>query len=355
MFKCFRAFLKYEESVKDEQSMRVVLPPLDPPKPRVDPQTAIPLSQSTPIVPAGSFNLFDRPLSPTDQARQREPLAEGLAKVLLENHQHQQQNTQETAAMVDLIHFGEEVPQLLHRPLSSTPPYSPTSPYTTIIKTDSSTQTNNGTPECLNIAHNTPTQEASFVTPPTNVPSPDNIQKPLSPHLWVIMACPTQTQVPYGIQPLLQHQQVTIPPQKPEPPAPPLRTHNVGHNPVPQRRNSQPALIEKNAAPQAPAIPRRCKYCGEVTNHGMRNCPLRPRCLSCNKRGHIFRKCYLANDICARCKQRGHTPSECPKISAQMEMRCPFCKEPHWGKDCLNDPGVGYSYLLDPKRSSSPH
>jgi hypothetical protein len=77
-----------------------------------------------------------------------------------------------------------------------------------------------------------------------------------------------------------------------------------------------------------------CQFCGQ-NGHMMNECRDRPLCEFCHKRGHIRRDCWQELGICARCRQPGHTPAECPSGRAQVQKRCPFCKQDdHIGKDC---------------------
>jgi hypothetical protein len=214
--------------------------------------------------------------------------------------------------MIDLTHITEEMGR------SS---LGPGTPALTCMKTQVQTFTHSGTPEWLINPRNTPTQANQYD------PSLYNTHTQQSPPPWLMANYPSQPPMPYGVQ---QHQ--PLPPQR----RASAGTPNDGPRSAPPRQGGRPTPSQRaNPTPQAPPTsPRLCKYCGEVSEHWMRDCPLRPVCTYCHKRGHIQRNCYLANGICGRCKQPGHTIAECQNSNPQGTPTCPFCRGAHWGKDC---------------------
>src|SRR5215469_4486237 len=79
-----------------------------------------------------------------------------------------------------------------------------------------------------------------------------------------------------------------------------------------------------------------CSYCRRE-GHRIINCPQRPLCLFCSKRGHTADRCYSAVNRCIRCEVDGHIVDDCPKGRKNLSnpnLECPICNGAHYGKDC---------------------
>ena len=79
-----------------------------------------------------------------------------------------------------------------------------------------------------------------------------------------------------------------------------------------------------------------CQYCGAL-DHDFVNCPARPQCFFCKKRGHLQKDCYAKKNQCVRCEEVGHVVENCPyrqKGWGPENPQCPFCRKPHLGRDC---------------------
>ena len=79
-----------------------------------------------------------------------------------------------------------------------------------------------------------------------------------------------------------------------------------------------------------------CSYCRRE-GHRIVNCPQRPLCLFCSKRGHTADRCYSAINRCIRCEVDGHILENCPKSRKNLSnpnLECPICNGAHYGKDC---------------------
>src|SRR5215469_13034092 len=149
--------------------------------------------------------------------------------------------------------------------------------------------------------------------------------------------------------------------QQPATQKPPKKSPNVQMN-----QNSQPQNNPQGAKPKAPKIhinysqgkPSRgqspvsnagsnrstspssnsdfCNYCRRE-GHRIVNCPQRPLCLFCSKRGHTADRCYSAVNRCIRCEVDGHIVENCPKSRKNLSnpnLECPICNGAHYGKDC---------------------
>lgn len=84
----------------------------------------------------------------------------------------------------------------------------------------------------------------------------------------------------------------------------------------------------------------KCRGCERV-GHLFGQCPERPLCYFCSKRGHTLQQCYRYLGVCCWC-QGNHASQECPTKypsgpPAEMEVpspSCPFCQADHWGINC---------------------
>lgn len=90
-----------------------------------------------------------------------------------------------------------------------------------------------------------------------------------------------------------------------------------------------------------------CRFCNEE-GHTYRYCPQRSLCTWCARRGHVFSECFTAQGICLICKEHGHLPRDCPtKMSATpINVNCPRCNGPHFGKDCQGAEGTSQNFSL---------
>src|SRR5215469_11368485 len=78
-----------------------------------------------------------------------------------------------------------------------------------------------------------------------------------------------------------------------------------------------------------------CSYCRRE-GHRIVNCPERPLCLFCSKRGNTADRCYSAINRCIRCEVDGHIVEDCPKSRKNLSnpnIECPICNGAHYGKD----------------------
>src|SRR5215469_15732167 len=149
--------------------------------------------------------------------------------------------------------------------------------------------------------------------------------------------------------------------QQPATPKPPKKNQNTQSN-----QNNQQQNNSQGAKPKAPKIhvnysqgkPSRgqspvsnagsnrstspssnsdfCNYCRRE-GHRIVNCPQRPLCLFCSKRGHTADRCYSAVNRCIRCEVDGHIVDDCPKGRKSLSnpnLECPLCNGAHYGKDC---------------------
>src|SRR5215469_13624394 len=197
----------------------------------------------------------------------------------------------------------------------------------------------------------------------TNVSVPIHAEPPIiNLEKTAAETCMWATQGVLPQPPLTYAQKLKLPQvQQPATPKPPKKNPNVQMN-----QNSQPQNNPQGAKPKAPKIhvnynqgkPSRgqspvsnagsnrstspssnsdfCSYCRRE-GHRIVNCPQRPLCLFCSKRGHTADRCYSAINRCIRCEVDGHILENCPKSRKNLSnptLECPLCNGAHYGKDC---------------------
>src|SRR5215469_5611359 len=197
----------------------------------------------------------------------------------------------------------------------------------------------------------------------TNVPVPIHTEPPIiNLETTTAETCMWATQGVLPQPPLTYAQKLKLPQvQQPAIQKPPKKSPNVQMN-----QNSQPQNNPQGAKPKAPKIhvnynqgkPSRgqspvsnagsnrstspssnsdfCSYCRRE-GHRIINCPQRPLCLFCSKRGHTADRCYSAINRCIRCEVDGHILENCPKSRKNLSnptLECPLCNGAHYGKDC---------------------
>src|SRR5215469_15224178 len=208
----------------------------------------------------------------------------------------------------------------------------------------------------------------------TNVPSLINPEPPIiNLEKTAAETCMWATQGVLPQPPLTYAQKLKLPQvQQPATPKPPKKNPNIQAN-----QNNQQPNNSQGAKPKAPKIhvnysqgkpsrgqspssnaPSRgqspssnagsnrssspnsngdfCSYCRRE-GHRIINCPQRPLCLFCSKRGHTADRCYSAVNRCIRCEVDGHIVDDCPKGRKNLSnpnLECPICNGAHYGKDC---------------------
>src|SRR5215469_13818747 len=200
--------------------------------------------------------------------------------------------------------------------------------------------------------------QESTVSPPmqNNTPIINLEQTTAEACMWTSQGVLPQTPLTYA-------QKVKLPPvQTPSAPKPPKQNQNA----KPKQNNNQSKNTSQGAKPKAPKIhvnynqgvPSRgqspvsnagsnrssspysngdsCSYCRRK-GHRIVNCPERPLCLFCSKRGNTADRCYSAINRCIRWEVDGHIIEDCPKGRKNLTnptIECPLCNGAHYGKDC---------------------